>query len=313
MRPPEAFDLMSVDLLGAGPAFGRAQNDHGPLRPLDRLPLGCVACFLLNGADVEHAALHDFGHFGVHRLRVIAFHNVRRPSQTPRRACPAPRAVCGQGWSGLAILYPFKCRMGSTAPSRTGFRNLLECQLVASGPVSDSPSPDRDGHDQVGIVERRPKAMGKAVAEFAALVNRSRSLRSAMAADASRKRKLLQELVHPVDILALIRVDLRIHPFEIAVGERRRGSMPGTRDVDHVEVVLLDQPVHMDPDKALAGIGSPMPQQAVLDVLGLQRLTQQRVRAQVQHAGGKIVAGAPVGIHFSDFIGGQRLEMSSLG
>src|ERR1700733_7939389 len=56
-----------------------------------------------------------------------------------------------------------------------------------------------------------------------------------------------------------------------------------------------------------------MPQQAVLDVLSLQRLTQQRVRAQVQHAGGEIVAGAPVGVHFSQLIGGQRLEMSLPG
>src|SRR5258708_21188762 len=40
---------------------------------------------------------------------------------------------------GLAILYPFKCRIGSTAPSRAGFRNLFECQLAANGPVSASP------------------------------------------------------------------------------------------------------------------------------------------------------------------------------
>jgi xylulose-5-phosphate/fructose-6-phosphate phosphoketolase len=31
--------------------------------------------------------------------------------------------------------------MGKTAPSLAGLRNLLECQLVASGPVSASPSP----------------------------------------------------------------------------------------------------------------------------------------------------------------------------
>jgi hypothetical protein len=30
---------------------------------------------------------------------------------------------------------------GRTAPSHAGFRNLLECQLVASAPVSASPSP----------------------------------------------------------------------------------------------------------------------------------------------------------------------------
>src|SRR5580704_7964057 len=56
-----------------------------------------------------------------------------------------------------------------------------------------------------------------------------------------------------------------------------------------------------------------MPQQAVLDVLSLQRLTQQRVRAQVKHAGREIVAGAPVGVHFSQLIGGQRLQTPLLG
>src|ERR1700733_1647780 len=87
---------------------------------------------------------------------------------------------------------------------------------------------DRYGHDEVGIGECGPEAMGKAVTEFAALVNRSRGFRSAMAADASRKRKLLQELVHPFDILTLVRINLRIHSFEITVGEGRGGSMPRT-------------------------------------------------------------------------------------
>src|ERR1700731_421393 len=74
--------------------------------------------------------------------------------------------------------------------------------------------PDRYGHDQVGIVERGPEAMGKAVSEFASLMNRSRSFRSAMTADTSRERKLLEELVQPLGILALVRIDFRIHSFE---------------------------------------------------------------------------------------------------
>src|ERR1700739_2383095 len=68
---------------------------------------------------------------------------------------------------------------------------------------------DRYGHDQVGIVECRPEAMGKAIAQFAAFMNRSRSLRSAVAANASGEREFLQELLHPFYILALVRVDLR--------------------------------------------------------------------------------------------------------
>jgi len=41
----------------------------------------------------------------------------------------------------LAILYPLRFRIGSTAPSRIGLTHLFECHDVASGPVSASPSP----------------------------------------------------------------------------------------------------------------------------------------------------------------------------
>ena len=50
---------------------------------------------------------------------------------------------------GLAILYPLRCRIGRTAPSVAGSRNLLLCHEVASAPVSAShhrplrPPPDQ--------------------------------------------------------------------------------------------------------------------------------------------------------------------------
>src|SRR5260370_1278088 len=48
--------------------------------------------------------------------------------------------------------------MGSTAPSRMGFRNLLTCQLVASGPVSDSPSPTTAATIRSGLSNAAPQA-----------------------------------------------------------------------------------------------------------------------------------------------------------
>ena len=72
---------------------------------------------------------------------------------------------------GPAILYPFRCRMGSTAPSRAGFRNLFECQLPASGPVSASPSPTTQHDDEVRIVEDRAVGVQQRIPQLAALVN----------------------------------------------------------------------------------------------------------------------------------------------
>jgi hypothetical protein len=45
-----------------------------------------------------------------------------------------------------------------------------------------------------------------------------------------------------------------------------------------------------------------VPEQPLLDVLVLQWLAQQRIGAQVDHPGGQVITGAPVGVHFPQFI-----------
>jgi hypothetical protein len=46
--------------------------------------------------------------------------------------------------------------MGSTAPSRTGLTNLFECQAVANGPVSASPSPTTQATIRSGLSNAMP-------------------------------------------------------------------------------------------------------------------------------------------------------------
>ena len=57
---------------------------------------------------------------------------------------------------GLAILYPFRCRIGSTTPSAAGLRNLLPCHAVANGPVSASPSPITQATSRSGLSNAAP-------------------------------------------------------------------------------------------------------------------------------------------------------------
>ena len=59
-------------------------------------------------------------------------------------------------------------------------------------------------------------------------------------------------------------------------------------------------------DKCQPRARSPMSEQAILDVLGLERLFEQRIVPQIDHAEREILAGAPVGIGFSQFVGAQR-------
>src|SRR5262249_58943609 len=63
---------------------------------------------------------------------------------------------------GPEILYPLRCRIGSTAPSRTGLRNLLLFQLPSSGAVSASPSPIMQATIRSGLSNAAPKACNNA-------------------------------------------------------------------------------------------------------------------------------------------------------
>jgi hypothetical protein len=49
-----------------------------------------------------------------------------------------------------------------------------------------------------------------------------------------------------------------------------------------------------------------MTEQTVLDVFRLQGLAEQGVRAKIDHARRKIIAGSPVSIHLPEFFGRER-------
>src|SRR5579863_6144141 len=72
------------------------------------------------------------------------------------------------------------------------------------------------GHDQLWVVECCATSVGEHIAEFAAFVDRSRSFRSAMTADAPWKGKLPKEFAQSVRILTLLWIHLGVCAFEIA-------------------------------------------------------------------------------------------------
>ena len=75
-----------------------------------------------------------------------------------------------------------------------------------------------------------------------------------MTADVTRKRKLLEESPHPFRVLALVRINLGVGPFEIGRREHAGGTVTRSGDEDHVEVLLDDQPVEMRHTKDNAGL-----------------------------------------------------------
>ncbi len=93
---------------------------------------------------------------------------------------------------------------------------------------------DYDCDDEIRIIERCSVAVRDGVPKFAAFVNRTRCLRRAVRADSSGKGKLPEKFQHARFVAALIRIDLGVVPFEIAIGERRWRAVTGARDVHHI-------------------------------------------------------------------------------
>ena len=55
----------------------------------------------------------------------------------------------------------------------------------------------------------------------------------------------------------------------------------GTVDINHVQVMLLDQTIQVDINKIQPRRRPPVTEQSALDVIELQRLAQQRIIVQV--------------------------------
>src|SRR5690348_3489169 len=142
--------------------------------------------------------------------------------------------------------------------------------------------------------------MYECVAEFAALVDRARSLRRRVAWNAAGKRELPKQLAQPIRVPADVGIDLGVCPFEIGIGDHARPAMPRPADIDHVEVACLDRPVEMGIDEIQSRCRAPMAKEAGLDVLGTQRLAEQGIVEKIDLANGQIVGCPPIAIEQSE-------------
>ena len=69
------------------------------------------------------------------------------------------------------------------------------------------------------------------------------------------------------------------------------------RDVDHVQIVLLDDAVQMGVDEVQPRRRAPVAEQARLDVRQGERFLQQRIVVEIDLPDRQIVRRAPVGVH----------------
>ena len=138
----------------------------------------------------------------------------------------------------------------------------------------------------------------------------ARRLGGDVAGDAAGEAELLEQLLHPLRILADVRVDLAVGAFEVGVGHQGRAAVSRADDVDHVQVVAFDDPVEVNVEHVQARRRAPVAEQPRLDVLALERLFQERVVEQVDLPDREVVGGPPVGVDLAEFVGCERCGFS---
>ena len=157
---------------------------------------------------------------------------------------------------------------------------------------------DNYGCDQVRVIQHRTEAVRQRITKLAALVDGAWGLRGNVAGNAARERKLLEQALHALGVLADVRVNLAVSALEIGVRHEEIAAVTRTGQQDHIQIILLDDAVQMNVNQVLTGHRAPVTDDLLLDVLGLQRLLEQRVIEQVKLTGCKIICRPPVCVHF---------------
>src|SRR6478609_5886080 len=127
-------------------------------------------------------------------------------------------------------------------------------------------------------------------------MDRAGCLWRAVAANASRKRELFEEVSEAGLVFALIGINFGVRSLEIYRTENSGCTVSRACKKDHVQSVFLDQAHEVKIGECQTRAGSPVSQKTVLDVLRFQGFLKQRIALQVDHAERQVVAGAPVGV-----------------
>ncbi len=296
VRAPGALDLEPVHHLRAGPALGRLEHDHRPARPGQvAVPPGPP----LDGADLIHHLVQGGGELLVNPVRDVAGHPVHPVAVALQQRHQFVVGDPGQH-RRVGDLVPVEVQDRQHGPVLGRVEELVRVPAGGQRPGLRLAVTDHADRDQAGVVEHRAVRVRQRIPEFPALMDRAGCLRRGMARDPAGEGELAEQPGQPGLVPGDARVQLGVGAFQIGVGHDAGPAVPGPGHVDDVQVPVTDHPVEVGVDQVQAGRGPPVTQQARLDVLGPQRLAQQRVAHQVDLAHREIVGGPPVGVEVAE-------------
>ena len=148
----------------------------------------------------------------------------------------------------------------------------MPCQLVASGPVSASPSPTTQQTSRSGLSNAAPKACASAYPSSPPSWIDPGVSGATWLGIPPGNENWRNSLRSPSHVGPDVRVDLAVGALEIGVRNQRRPAVTGAGDVDRVEVAQADRPVEMRVDEVQPRRRAEVTEQPRLHVLRPQRL-----------------------------------------
>src|SRR5580693_2983004 len=244
MGAPKSLQEMTIYFSWCTPTFRRTQHDHWPVRPA-RCAAGTT--FLLMRSNFCDAMFHRGCHSLVHAFVIRSLDEVRRPPVTLHEVFQLLVADAREK-SRIINLVAVQVKNGQDRSVSDRVQEFVDVPRSCQRAGFRFTITDDSRDNQVRIVERSPAGVGEHVSQFASFVDRTRSLRRAVTADAARERKLSEELVQATFVFALFRIDLRVGSLKIAWPQDTGRAMSRTGHENHVQVELLDQAVQVDVD-----------------------------------------------------------------
>ncbi|CAM5683211.1 hypothetical protein MAUB1S_00078 [Mycolicibacterium aubagnense] len=162
-------------------------------------------------------------------------------------------------------------------------------------------------HQQIRVVENCAVGVRQRIAQLATLVDRPRNLGCDMTGNATREREFAEQRRHALSVAGNIGTSPAVAALQPGVGEQCRSAVSRPDDIHHIKIVVDDCAIQVRVDEIQPRRGAPVTQRAGLDVLPLQRSSQQRVVHQIDLADGEIVCSPPVRVHRSHSRRRQRL------
>ena len=309
MGAPVALDPQAVHLARPGPALGGAQDDHRPAR---QFAGAALSCRLLDGADLAQGAVEGGRELLMDALRLVAAHQQRLIAVALEQAQQAA-LVDARQHRGVGDLVAVEVQHRQHRPVARRVEELVGVPGGGQRAGLGLAVAHHAQRKQVGIVEHRAEGVCQGVAQLAALVDGAGRLGGAMAGHPTGKGEAAEQAAHALAVEGDFGITLAVAAFQPGAGHQRGTAVAGAGDEDGVQILAPDQAVHVRIQQVQAGRGAPVAETARLDVLGAQRLLEQRVVHQKDLSRREIVGGAPPGVEAVQFGVVQRAEAPCAG